>query len=345
MNIINYVKEHSDDDFKTLPFTEVDNLILSLLPYLDFTNIVAPFKGKKITLKEAALKLKEKDYEYRGLFNHNTYKLLQIMANTKRYGDALLFNYMRVVNKEMQFGALTIVLNDNTKYISYAGTDTSIIGWEEDFKMAYMYPGASQKYATVYLNKAVKLLDKNILVGGHSKGGNLAISAAMNTKFYIRRKIKNIYNNDGPGFLKEQVESNLYKKIKDKIKMYVPPESIIGMLLYHQEEYIVVKSRGFNIIQHDAFNWLCNNKEFIRDTQNKRSKNLEFKLTKKLEELPIEKRINLVKNIFDIFKNNGINDFKEIDLKNFWLIIKSFKGLDKEAQNILGELLLILFIK
>lgn len=345
MNIINYVKEHSNDDFKTLPFTEVDNLILSLLPYLNFTDIVPPFNGKKITLKEAASKLKEKEYNYRGIFNHNTYKLLQVMANSKRYSDALLYNYMRVINNEMQFGALTIKLNDNTKYISYAGTDTSIVGWEEDFKMAYMYPGASQKYATVYLNKAIGLLDKNVRVGGHSKGGNLAISAVMNAKFYIRKKVKQIYNNDGPGFLKEQVESKEYKKIANKIKMFVPKESIIGMLFYHQDEYTVVKSKGFNIIQHDAFNWMCNDKKFILDTQDKRSKNLEIKLTKKLEELPIDKRIKLVKNIFDIFKNNDIKDIKDIDLKKFWLLIKSFKGLDKEAQNILGELLLILFIK
>lgn len=345
MNIINYVKEHSNDDFKTLPFSEVDNLILSLLPYLNFTDIVPSFNGKKITLKEAASKLKEKEYNYRGIFNHNTYKLLQVMANSKRYSDALLYNYMKVLNNEMQFGALTIKLNDNSKYISYAGTDTSIVGWEEDFKMAYMYPGASQKYATVYLNKAIGLLDKNVRVGGHSKGGNLAISAVMNAKFYIRKKVKQIYNNDGPGFLKEQVESVPYKKIQDKIKMYVPEHSIIGMILYHQKEYTVVKSKGFNIIQHDAFNWVCNNKAFILDNQSKRSKNLEFKLTKKLEDLPIEKRINLVKNIFDIFKNNNIKDIKDIDLKNFWLIIKSFKELDKEAQNILGELLLILFIK
>lgn len=345
MNITGYVKKHQDEDFKKFPFTEVDNLILSLLPYINFKEIVPSFKNGAITLKEAADKVKEKNINTRGLFQGNTYKLLQVMADSKRYGDARLYNYMNIINSEMQFGAITIKLNDNTKYISYAGTDTSVVGWEEDFKMAYLYPGASQKYATIYLNKAINMFDKNVLVGGHSKGGNLAISAVMNAKFYIKRKVKEIYNNDGPGFLKAQVESKEYKKISSKIKMFVPKESIIGMLFYHQDEYTVIKSRGFNIIQHDAFNWLCNDSEFIHDKQNKRSKNLEIKLTKRLEELPINTRIKIVKNIFDIFKNNGIQDIKQIDLKNFWLLIKGFKELDKETQNILGELLLILILK
>lgn len=345
MNIIDYIKKHKNEDFNTFKFTEVDSLILSLLPYINYTDIVNPFKKKKITLKEVVEKLNNNQVKYRGIFVSNTYKMLNLMAETKRYGDALLYNYMNVVNEEMQFGALTIKLNDKSKFVAFAGTDSSIIGWEEDFKMAYLYPGASQKYATVYLNKAIGLLDKVIRVGGHSKGGNLAISSVMNAKFYIRKKIKFIYNFDGPGFLKDQVESVEYKKISDKIKMYVPTESIIGMILYHQSEYTVVKAKGFNILQHDAFNWLCTDFAFIKDKQNKRSKSLELKLTKKLEELPTEKRINLIKNMFSIFKNNEIKDTKEIKITKIFKLIKSFKELDKETQNMLTELLLILFIK
>ena len=236
MNVTQYIKKHKDEDFKTFKFTEVDSLILSLLPYINYTNIVPAFKKKKILLKDVAKKLKENNGKYRGIFISNTYKMLQLMAETKRYGDAQLYNYMNVVNNEMQFGALTIKLNDNSKFIAFAGTDTSIIGWEEDFKMAYLYPGASQKYAAVYLNKAISLLDKCVRVGGHSKGGNLAISAVMNAKFYIRRKVKDIYNFDGPGFLKEQVLSSEYKKISNKIKFYLQLKALIEMILKLKNE-------------------------------------------------------------------------------------------------------------
>lgn len=344
MTILDYIKKHKDDDFTTFNFTEVDNLIFSLIPYINFTNIIPAFKKNKITLNEAVTLLNKSTHLNRGLFEGNTLKMLNIMANTKRYGDTLMYNYMRVVNNEMQFGALTMKLNNKSIYIAFAGTDSSIIGWEEDFKMAYLYPGASQKYASIYLNKALKLLDKNVLVGGHSKGGNLAISAVMNANIFIRNKIKTIYNNDGPGFLKEQVESHAYKKIQNKIKMFVPVDSIIGMILYHQENYKVVKAKSFNIFQHDAFNWLCDSNSFIEAKQNKRSKKLENKITQKLEELPLDTRIKLVQNIFNVFKNNNITDAKEIKLKKLLTLIKSFNELDNYTKDLLLELLIIIFL-
>ena len=341
MNIIDYIEKHKDEDFYVFKFTEVDNLILSLLSYIDFKDIVPSFNGSKITLKNAAYKIENKNIKYRGLFFRKVNKMLSVMKNTKRYGNLILYNYMDIVNNEMQFSAITIKLNDNSIFVSYSGTDTSIIGWEEDFKMAYLYPGASQKYASVYLNKTVSLLDKNVIVGGHSKGGNLAISAVMNAKFYIRKKVKIVYNNDGPGFLKEQLISKKYKNIENKIKMYVPESSIIGMILYHLDNYTVVKARGFMILEHDAFNWLCTNNSFIKTKLSKRSQNIEANLTKKLEELPINTRIKLVNNIFDIFKKCNIKDTKEITFSTLFNLIKNFSYLDKESQNLLIEFILL----
>ena len=345
MNIINYIKKNKDKTFKELPFNEIDNLIYALLPYIDFTNIVPAFKSKKVTLKEVALKLREKKNDFRGMFIGNTFKMLEIMRDSRRYQDTLLYNYMNVVNSDMQFGAITMKLPDNSIYVAFAGTDTSIIGWEEDFKMTYLYPGASQKYASIYLNKAIGLLDKKVRVGGHSKGGNLAICAVMNSHFWIRKKVKKINNFDGPGFLKKEIESKVYQKIEPRIKMYVPKESIIGMLFYNTLDYVVIKSKGLRILQHDTFNWQCKNTEFIRDSQSKRSKALQQKLTKKLEELSLDERTLLVNNLFNIFKNNNIKDTKEIKVKEIFKLIKEFKKLDKETQNLLTELLIIIFVK
>ena len=345
MNIIDYIKKNKDKTFNELPFNEIDNLIYALLPYIDFTNIVPAFKSKKVTLKEVALKLRGKKKDFRGMFIGNTFKMLEIMKDSRRYQDTLLYNYMKVVNSDMQFGAITMKLPDYSIYVAFAGTDTSIIGWEEDFKMTYLYPGASQKYASIYLNKAIGLLDKKIRVGGHSKGGNLAICAVMNSHFWIRKKVKKINNFDGPGFLKKEIESKVYQKIEPRIKMYVPKESIIGMLFYNTLDYVVIKSKGLRILQHDTFNWQCKNTEFIRDSQSKRSKALQQKLTKKLEELSLDERTLLVNNLFNIFKNNNIKDTKEIKVKEIFKLIKEFKKLDKETQNLLTELLIIIFVK
>lgn len=345
MNLIEYVNTVKNDDFKTKTFNEVDALILSVLPYIPFDNIVPAFKKDAITIKDAVKKLDKDLLKAKGTFIGNTFKLIDAMASSIRYQNILLYNYMYIVNTEMQFGALTMKLPDKSTFIAFAGTDSSIVGWEEDFKMAYMYPGASQKYATIYLNNAIKLLDRNIRIGGHSKGGNLAISSAMNTKFYIKPRIKQIYNFDGPGFLKEQIESKEYRAIEKKIKMYIPEQSIIGMILYHTSDYKVVKAKHFSILQHDAFNWKLDNNGFILSKQNKRSKNLEKRLTQKLEEISIPERLNLVENMFNLFKKNDIKDTKEIKINSVFKLIKSFKELDKETKNQLIEFLIILFIR
>ncbi len=343
MNLFNYIDKHKNESFKDFKFNEIDNLILSLLPYIDFKDIVPAFNGKKITLEDAAKIIRDKNL-YHGLFIGKTYKMLQEMASTKRYGNSLLYNYMNVVNEEMQFGAITIKLNDKSIFIAFAGTDTSVIGFLEDFKMAYLFPGASQKYAAIYLNKAIGLKYHNVRIGGHSKGGNLAISAAMMSKFYVRAKIIAIYNNDGPGFLKEQIISKEYKRIQKKIKMFVPEESIIGMILYHGD-YVVVKADSFNIFQHDAFNWQCGNEKFLTDKQHKRSKNLEKELNRKLELVPIEERIKIITEVVTIFRNNGIKNAKDIKLKKLFKLIKGFNNLSKYTKIVLTQLLLDLFIK
>ena len=176
MNIINYIEKHKDEDFKTFKFTEVDNLILALVPYLDLTNIVPAYK-KKIYFKEAMEKLNLN--QKLGFFMSDTFKMVMIMKDTKRYGQIKLYNYRKINSDSMQFGAITMKLDDKRIYVAFAGTDTSLVGWKENFKLAYLYPGLSQKYAGSYLNKTLGWFSHNVYIGGHSKGGNLAISAAM----------------------------------------------------------------------------------------------------------------------------------------------------------------------
>ncbi len=345
MNIIEHAKSLGTKDFKTQKFNDVDALILSIIPYIPLDNVVPAFKKDAISIKDVVKKIDKDLLRAKGFLISNTLKLLDTLSSSTRYQNILLYNYMYIVNSEMQFGALTMKLPDKSTFIAFAGTDSSIVGWEEDFKMAYMYPGAGQKYATIYLNNAIKLLDRNIRIGGHSKGGNLAICSAMNTKFYIKPRIKNIYNFDGPGFLKEQIDSKEYKSIEKKIKMFIPEQSIIGMILYHTPDYNVVKARHFSILQHDVFNWKFDKNGFILSKQNKRSKKLEERLTKKLEKLSIPERLNLVENMFNLFKKNDIKDTREIKINSIFKLFKSFKELDKDTKNQLIEFMIILFIK
>jgi len=104
------------------------------------------------------------------------------------------------------------------------------------------------------------------MLGGHSKGGNLAVYAAMESPSYLQRKIKVVYNNDGPGFLKEIVESKKYQKIKSKIYKIVPHESVVGMLLYYDGYMKSIKSKRKSLLQHDPFHWQVEGTSFVVDS-------------------------------------------------------------------------------
>ena len=103
------------------------------------------------------------------------------MAHTKRFADMLLGNYALHNNeeKQVQFGAFTAEPGDGSIYVSFMGTDDSLIGWKEDFNMSFIRPIPSQLEAAEYVNETIKYSRRKIRLGGHSKGGNLAIYAAV----------------------------------------------------------------------------------------------------------------------------------------------------------------------
>jgi len=70
--------------------------------------------------------------------------------------------------------------DDSQMYIAFRGTDDSIVAWKEDFMMSFSVIPA-QKFALDFLKHVIsRHPNTDFIVGGHSKGGNLAIySCAM----------------------------------------------------------------------------------------------------------------------------------------------------------------------
>ena len=349
MTLLNYLDKYGNKSFLEYKFNNVDNLILSQLSYLSFSGIVPSLYEKGIRLDEACEKYFQK-FSMNDI-NHSWYlipkisNLLKRMSDCDRYKDAILYNYVNLIDKHGQFGALCIRLNDDSVYVSYEGTDDTMVGWKEDFEMACSYPVSSQKYAVMYLNRAIKFSDLVVRVGGHSKGGNLAVCAVMNCHFYIRNKIIEIYNDDGPGFLRQQVISSKYKKIAAKIKMFIPKQSIVGILMYHNTNYKVIRSSGFGILAHDVFNWQVNDNDFVYDELSGRSIKLQKNINKYLDKLSVAERRKVVESLFSIFEDNNIKLTSEIKFNKMLDMFKSLVNLDKEVRKEIYELLKIIILK
>lgn len=340
--IDNYLKKYGNFTFFEEEFNEIDASILSLISYIDFSDIVPGIKQGKILLKDAAKIFFEMNTKKEIKDSFITIKsaicVLGKIVSTKRYQDLYLYNYYYKVTFDMQFGVMCIMLPNKNVYISFEGTDNYISGWKEDFMLSYTFPTSSQRMAIEYLNKTVGLFSSKIYVGGHSKGGNLALVASMFSKGLVRHKIKQVFNFDGPGLREREFNSKQYKKIYSKLTTYVPSYCLVGMLLKHSDNYIVVDSGNKSIMQHDCSSWLVDDKKFKRTELSEFSTKFESGFVNWLNKNDDNAKKKIIDSVFTVLKKAEINDLNEFKKSKFSCIIKivkETKNLDKETKNML----------
>jgi len=154
-------------------------------------------------------------------------------------------------------------LDDGSMFLAFRGTDNSLVGWKEDFNMTFQQTVPAQRLALQYTRDVAMEYLRPMRLGGHSKGGNLAVFAAARSSPMVQKKIQQVYNNDGPGFTQYLMGDPGYLAMVPKIKTYIPQSSIIGMLLEHEEPYTVIRSKSVGLLQHDLYTWDVLGKEFI----------------------------------------------------------------------------------
>lgn len=351
-NIIDYIHTYGQFSFVERPFNEIDSLILSQLSYLKFDGIVPNMFEKRsgIKLLDILTHPKREAMFADERFEDVNRSLFQSMVFSKRFQTMRLNHYINITDneKESQFSAITFFLDDQIIYVAYRGTDETIIGWKEDFNMAFLSPVPSQEQGVDYLNEVGKKLKYPFYIGGHSKGGNVAVYASMKCKKEMQRKIKMIYNNDGPGFRKEVFKSNEFEIVKDKIVKIVPQSSLIGMLLQHQEEYQVVKSIGKGGIgQHDPFTWEIDEGEFVYvDDIDKNHKRVNETLNEWVTGLDDKQMKTFVDTLYQIV--SATNASTLIDLTDEWKenaikIVNAFRDVDGDTKKVLLDIVGALF--
>ena len=333
-NMFKYISNYGNLTFEEKSVTEIDILIFSQISYLNFNNIFIN-QNEEIKLLDLWQKARKNNIESQGFGHKVAFKLLDIISTKKRYKDLILKNYVYILEEDTQFGAISIIVPNDSIYVSFEGTDNTIWGWKEDFKLTYIYPTESQRYAASYLNNAIKLNGPNVIVCGHSKGGNLALVGAMNTNIIKKLKIKKIYSFDGPGLKDEEFKSIKYKIIRNKLVNIIPNLSLVGILL-NQENKRVIKSRGVGIFQHDVTTWQIEEDYLKPSTQDKLSKRLEDSISDWLNKYNYKEREEIIEGVFSIFETSGINNFNDIDSFNdIYIIVKSSLDMSKETREVI----------
>lgn len=380
MNMLDYLVWRGDLTFAQSEFNEVDNLILCYLVYVNLDGIAPEMGEEAVSVRQLSetffTRYSEKELEKDKSFIRFAPVVLKEMAQTRRFGDLLVQNYVNKVDLEkmLQFAAMEIQLGDGTTFVAYRGTDDTIVGWKEDF---YLSRGVvlAEKEAVDYLNhvgemhrrlqsetaeqkgkqkfslfsrrkkkeSCEEVLVQDIRIGGHSKGGNLAIYAAAYCDENIQNHIMEVYSNDGPGFMKEFLEYPGFQKICGRIRRYVPESSIIGMLLYHSVEPIVIESSQKAVMQHDGFSWEVSGPAFVRcEGLSNFALAMDQAIRNWLEQIPQGRREAIICDLFSVLEATDavtLTELQDGGIKNIRVIMKAVEAMDTDSKGVVQDLL------
>ena len=317
-NIFDYLAWRKDVPFSVSPFNEVDSLVLTELVYADFLGIV-PQDGAKAPLAQVRERFWQR-HTREGVMAEDSFTkmapfLMDGMADGARFSETELSFFYDVVDPaaDVQLAAVTFWLPDDTAFVAFRGTDSSIVGWKEDFYMSYLPETEGQRRAAAYMNEHFSENSVPLRVGGHSKGGNLAVYAAVSALPQVRERIMAVYNNDGPGFLEAFTQSEAYRDMLPRIICTVPEDSLIGALLSNEAYQHVVKSSAFGILQHDGFSWQVLGKRFVEaEKRSELSLLTETTLRQWLQGQSEENRKLFVNSLFDALEATGADTITQI---------------------------------
>ncbi len=338
-NTLDYLAWRGDLTLTERPFNRVDNLILSHLAYLDLESIVPPpGVGEAVSLSQVALA-----YDAAGIDQSRVYQdpgpLLRAAAKTRRFAEIKLAAFVNEVDneKQVQFAALTYVLPDGTDFVAYRGTDNTIVGWREDFNTSYLPQTPGQQSAVDYLLGVAAATDRPLLVGGHSKGGNLAMYAASFCGPEVQARIRRVYSNDGPGFHPSLVDRPGYLAVLDRAELILPESSIVGILLGTRQEPRVIRSSAAGPMQHNPYSWQVLGADFVPgESLSGFSQFLDATLDRWNETLTDDQRRTVITAIFDALDASGVSTMGEIKAKK-WVclnaILKAARAMEPEIQH------------
>ena len=328
-----YIKWRGDLTFSQDGFNMIDNLVLSCISYVEMDDIFATSTNKELNLQEIT------DIYFKQIFPKKNFRdgsilkdapiTLKTISKTSRYKNIKVRNYVSKndVKKTLQFAAMEFVLPDDTSYIAYRGTDDSIVGWKEDFRLATSEVEA-EKEAVKYLNTVAKDSSGKLRVGGHSKGGHLALYAVAKCNQEVRDRVKNIYSNDGPGFMKKVAQSKAIKDVTPRLVSIVPEDTVVGLLMEPVGKFIVVKSKATALAQHNLATWCIEGKKLVTTKEvSKTAKLIDATLKENISKMSPKELDEFVDNLFAIFEATGALTLTE--LKNSGL--KGLQALSKKA--------------
>lgn len=352
-NIFDYLHWRGDLSFITDEFNEIDALIFAVLSYLNWDNIehadsLQPSLASALKDAAAPMLAKDNKEESLGLIDkERILEMLMFLSTTVRFCEVKALGYQYKCDEKitLQFAAVSFLLPDESLVIAFRGTDDTLVGWKEDLNMSYAPFVPAQEEAKKYLEAlAAQFPAHKIYLTGHSKGGNLAIYAAVNASAEVKSRILGVYNNDGPGFHREFLSTEAYKSVSHLLHTFIPNSSVVGMLLEHEESYQVIASTAKAFLQHAPLSWEVLGTKFVYlEERSEFGRYSDAVISNWLATCSDAEKEEFINVLFDILASGRAKTLREITEGEFflhwWHMIKTYSGLDKEKRELLGNLL------
>lgn len=343
-NIIDYVQWRGDIPLAQVPFGAVDALVLSYLSYMPFEGLVSePFGTEGALLSDVAVHMLEQGLTGACAIDNgkSDCRLLEALRDSERFGTMRLTGYVSRFDRETQeqFSAITFLPPQEMAFVAFRGTDSSVVGWKEDFNMSFSTEVPAQGAALDYVMRASAALPGPAILCGHSKGGNLAAYAGVFAPENVQERIRCVYNFDGPGFNEALLETPQFRKMDMRIHTFVPQSSMIGVLMWHAEPFIVVKSDSVGVFQHNPYSWQVMGGRFITLPERTRESRLAEETIKSwLENLPPEERKRFIDGVYSVLSvSDGRNVADLFEAKNIRAILRAVSTMDEETKNAIAD--------
>ena len=313
--LADYVQWMEDFPIEATGLRDADALVLCALSYFDLSPL---FKGRRKTarIRDCVEPLERGELRVAVTGGVEGFlELLREAAVSKRFGELRVTNYVDILQQDppLQFSAVCFH-GKNWSFLAFRGTDSTLAGWKEDFQISVARTRA-QELAFEYAEKHLTGKQK-WYIGGHSKGGNLALYAACMLSPEQWDKVERMYLLDGPGFCPDVLNPDNMTRIIKSFAHGFMQHAIDTWGVDHGKLALAEESDAASLWIHDLMD------DWIRD-------------------LTQEERIQLIEDLFDALAAGGAATLSEIDLETREgreAILKSLREMSASTKHSLSDL-------
>lgn len=280
--------------------------------------------------------------------SEDTLRFIQAIRASRRYRNVSVAFFVDEISDavDKQFSATTFFLHSTSgamAYIAFRGTDGTLTGWKEDFNLSYKPVIPSQRSALAYVSGVSSATQCPLILGGHSKGGNLAQYAALCTDEGTYQRIVAVYDHDGPSFLEDPSPRRTTADFDRKLHKLVPESSAFGMILERRDDYRVVQSSASAIFQHHPFSWIVDGDDFVyQEDLNASAQFFDEALDTWLRSKTPAERERFIQTIYDLIMQTNVTSWAEFQTRlgaNVATVMGAGSKLDSDTKQFLASTL------